>query len=170
VADRVAPARFLYDPAALASFEVSVGRQRVRVLWFKTTAALRRHVRAADRASGKVRVGPVRYAGVTWGVEQRRHRRRTGLVALVTLAQNDPAILNTIAHEGVHVACRVLARRGVDGMRIAAEGGLSKREEMLATLVGDFTAAVNRHAHAEGLYRAAAVTRARRATVAADGH
>lgn len=149
--EATAPPFLTLPDDAVASFDVRVGRQAVRVHVFATVKRLRRHAHAVDRFVGVGRPYPRRLMACTWGIEQRvgRARRRTGVCAVVTVAQDDPVLMETLAHEAVHAALRVLARRGVDAVSTTS-GRL--REESLATAAGLVAAATNREMHRRGLY------------------
>lgn len=134
-----------------ASFDVVAGRQSVRVHVFATLRRLRLHSHAVERQRDAARSYEPRLCGSTWGIKHTVNGRRTGLCAVVTLAANDPHLMETIAHESVHAALRVLARRGVPHVSTAWQGG-QRREESLATLAGAVAAAINRECHARGLY------------------
>ena len=151
--EATAPPFLVLPDDAVASFDVRAGRQSVRVHVFGTVERLRQHAHAVDRYIGLARPFPRRLMACTWGVEGRvgRSKRRTGVCAVVTVAQDDPALMETLAHEAVHAALRVLARRGVDVVSTAWKGGPA-REEALATVAGMVAAATNREMHRRGLY------------------
>jgi hypothetical protein len=145
-----APDCLPHPRTARASFDVVLGRHVVRVHVFSTLRRLRLHSHAVERCRG--REYEPHLAGATWGISHFVDGRRTGLCAVVTLAVTDPHLMETIAHESVHAALRVLARRGVPHVSTTWQGG-RRREEALAHLAGALAAAINRECHARGLYR-----------------
>jgi hypothetical protein len=148
VRKRVAPDCLGSPTTAAASFDVVVGRHAVRVHAFATLRRLRHHSRIVEG-----RYEPTLY-GSTWGVSRLVRGRRTGVCAVVTVAVDDPRLMETIAHEAVHAALRVLARRRVPHVSTTWQGGRA-REEALATLAGQVAAAINRELHHRGLLRSA---------------
>lgn len=127
--------------------DLRVGRQIVRVVVFPTAGHMRRF---SSRLNGEPYGRDV--IACVHAIARFVNGRRTGHVAMLLLHPGDIGI-TTIAHEAVHVAMRVLARRGVPAVATTRPGRPRGHEERLATLVGQIAREVFRALDAAGYYR-----------------